>query len=231
MRNALVLVAVAAVALAAAWDALREQPATLAELGVSGRLVYSDARCRRRLVELPSGRVDTSPRTIGCGVFNQRGNLGIERGEVAWFAFAEGGVQTVLDRGELRRRHGPGARALRAAWLGGTRYAALVWTRRGSLLVLREGGRVLAELPAPGAAELRSSPLGGFVAVSGGGGLAVYDRDGRPVQVPRDGTAIAWSPDERFAAVTLPGEIAILPVGGGRETRLKLAARDIDWRA
>jgi hypothetical protein len=63
------------------------------------------------------------------------------------------------------------------------------------------------------------------------GGLAVYDRNGRAVSVPSGGRAIAWSPDERFAAVALADEIAVVRVDGGREARLKLSARDVDWRA
>lgn len=231
MRNALVLVAVAAVVAAAAWDAVREEPPTLAELGVSGRLVYSDERCRRLAVELPSGRVDSTQRTLGCSVFSQAGNLGIERGEVAWFAFL-GGTTTLLSRERLGRLFGDGTRALRAAWLGDLRYAALVRTRDRTLVALLERDRLLAELPAPAAADdLRSSARGGYFAVAGRDALAVYDRDGRPVEAPARGRAIAWSPDERFAAVVLAGEIALVSLDGGREARLRLSARDVDWRA
>jgi hypothetical protein len=231
VRNGLVLVAVAAVALVAAWDALREEPTTLAELGVSGRLVYSDLRCRRLVVELPSGRLDTTQRTRGCSVFSQSGNLGIERGEVAWFAFL-GGTTTLISREQLGDLFGDGSRALRAAWLGDLRYVALVRSRDRTLVALLERDRVLAELPAPAAAhDLRSSPRGGYFAVAGTTELAVYDREGGSVPAPRGGRAIAWSPDERFAAVVLADEIAVVRVDGGREARLKLSARDVDWRA
>lgn len=231
MRNALVLVAVAAVALAAAWDALREEPPTLAELGVSGRLVYSDARCRRHALELPSGRLASTQRTLGCSVFSQAGNLGIERGEVAWFAFL-GGTTTLLSRERLDELFGGGSRALRAAWLGDLRYVALVRTPDRTLVALLERDRVLARLPAPPRPfDLRSSARGGYFAVAGSGGLAVYDREGRSQEVPSGGRAIAWSPDERFAAVALSEQIAVVALDGGRETRLRLAARDIDWRA
>lgn len=221
----------AAVALAAVWDAFRVEPPTLAELGVSGRIVYADDQCRRVAVELPSGRLDSSQRTLGCSVFSQAGNLGIERGEVAWFAFL-GGTTTLLSRERLGALFGAGSRALRAAWLGDVRYAALVRAPDRTLVALLERDRVLAELPAPPAAhDLRSSALGGYFAVAGASGLAVYDRDGRDMPVPRAGRAIAWSPDERFAVVALPEELAVVPVEGGRQTRLKLEARDVDWRA
>jgi hypothetical protein len=235
VRNALVLAAVAAVALVAAWDALRDQPPTLAELGVSGRLVYSDERCRRLVVELPSGRLDATQRTRGCSVFSQAGNLGIERGTVAWFAFL-GGTTTLLSRERLAELFGEGSRALRASWLGDQRYAAIVESplRRGPRLVLFERDRLLAELlqlPS-GFADLRSSPGGAYLAVADPrGGLAAYDRNGRAMPVPSGGRAIAWSPDERFAAIVLADEIAVVPVAGGREARLKLSARDVDWRA
>jgi hypothetical protein len=231
VRNGLVLAAVAAVTLAATWDALREEPPTLAELGVSGRLVYADARCRRHAIELPSGRLDSTQRTLGCSVFSQAGNLGVERGEVAWFAFL-GGTTTLLSRERLDELFGDGSRALRAAWLGDLRYAALVRTPDRTVVALLQRDRLVARLPAPPRPfDLRSSARGGYFAVAGGGGLAVYDREGRSRTVPSGGRAIAWSPDERFAAVVLPGQIAVVALDGGRETRLRLSARDIDWRA
>jgi hypothetical protein len=254
--DVLLVAAVAAIAVVAGWDALREDEtarsersaadaaAALRDLGASGRLVVSDADCRRAHVELPSlGRTEV-PRITGCRVFSQRGSLGVRGGEVAWYAFpSAGGVTELLSRAELERELAGRAESdwfvLRAAWLRSTRYAALLASSgtESHLLALFERDRllhVLAELDG-GYRELRTSRGFGYVAaVSEHGGLALYDRDGDPVAVPealREPRSVAWSPDEGLTAVATRDGVAVFPTGSaeGPVALLPVDAHDLDW--
>lgn len=259
--SVLAVAAVAAVVLAATWDALRVAgspagepeaeavPALAAEglraLGASGRILFSGEGCARRELSLPGLELAEVPRILGCDVFGHRGSLGVVDGEVGWYAYP-GGVTTLLRRAELDREiavgraGGPGGhRVVATAWLRSTRYAALVEgpQLRGRLLALFERGalrRAVAELD-EGWGRLRSSPRGGyFAALDGAGGLALYDARGEPVALPAElvrPTAIAWSPDERLAAVADETGIAVFPLaaGGGGLVRIPLPAHDLAW--
>jgi hypothetical protein len=61
--------------------------------------------------------------------------------------------------------------------------------------------------------------------------VRVFNREGKPLW-GEAGHAVAWSADERFAAVAGAREIAIVPAVGGKPVaRIPAAARDVDWRA
>jgi hypothetical protein len=60
--------------------------------------------------------------------------------------------------------------------------------------------------------------------------VSVLDRDGRPLW-QTSGRAIAWSPDERYAAVAREDELAIVDArDGSGVARLGVGAVDVDWR-
>lgn len=274
LGNALLVGAVGAVVLVAAVDALREgeqraprpvqlvreevaralPPAAARFLGraeVSGRLVFSDAECRRRAVRLP----DLARRALegsGCGVFSDSQRLCVRHGQVSRFV-PPLGTTPLVSRAQLARALGrpPGAlgsaEPLRAssfafrsvAWLGGTRYAALVVGPgiQGELLALFVGSRlerVLAEL-SPGYAEVRSSPRGRwFAAVNASGGIRMYAADGRAASLARPlagGHSIAWSLDERWAAVATRDAVILFTTTapGVPLVSLPIDALDLDW--
>jgi len=213
----LVVASVAAVALVATLDALRSDPAAL-PAGVRGELVYSDAACHRHAVRLPDlGRHDFL--TVGCGVFTRRDNLGVKDGVVAWFAYPVPGGTTTLLRSRAVRE---------VAWLGGRRFAAVLV---GGRLTIWDGDRLVHELARGSYRELRASPSGTYFAALGPDRVRVFDLEGKPLW-EEAGHGVAWSPDERFAAVAGAKEIAIVPAAGGKPVaRIPAAARDVDWRA
>ena len=123
----------------------------------------------------------------------------------------------------------PAGQAVRTvAWLGGRRFAAVL-EPEGQLTVWQ--GPVELNAGASGAfEELRSSPTASYFAALGGGRVSVLDRDGRP-RWHTAGRAIAWSPDERYAAVAADGGLAIVRArDGARVARLAVRASDVDWR-
>lgn len=246
--DALLAAAVVAVAAVAAWDALRVVPEPdppadgLRALGAAGELLVSDERCVRRRLALPTLELTEVRRIVGCDVFGHRGSLGIVRGEVGWYAYpGRGGSTMLLTTGQAERATGDvDARVIAAAWLENTRFAALV-ERPGSearLLALFERDRLVrrvAEL-ARGYAELRSSPRGGwFAALDADGRLELFDREGRAVTLPDEVErphAIAWSRDERVAAVADRRGLLLFPPGRPEPQSVRLALRVVDlaWR-
>jgi hypothetical protein len=227
-----------------------EAAGRLAGLGVGGALVYSDEACDRRRLALPALRHEDRPVLSSCAVFAARGSLGVHGGDVLWVAYQDG-FTTVLTRDQLatamaaatlpRRPASSAWEVRRVAWLGRrVRYAAVV-SAPGlghDLLVLfrrREVERVLALVP-PGRGQLRASPRGAYLAsIDPGGRITVYDGRGEPLPLPaelRAARAVAWSPDERFAAFAVGDEIHVVPSGqfGVEPVRIPVAARDVAWQ-
>jgi hypothetical protein len=126
-------------------------------------------------------------------------------------------------------------------WLSDSRAAAIVRVGssddRGDLLAVFEGRRLVT---APTAAyddlrALRLSPSGAFVVaqIADPGGVVVVDRDGAPVRpLVRHGSALAWSPDERWIAEATDDGVYVFPADGGtpRVYVLPIDARDLVWR-
>jgi hypothetical protein len=223
LASLLAVAAVAAVAVAAAVDAIRGGPAAVPR-DVRGELVYSDGSCHRHAIRLP-GLARRDYLTVGCGVFTRRDNLGVRDGSVAWFAYpVPGGTTTLLPRSRVPA----GVTVRTVAWLGGRRFAAVLDPDRR--VTVWQGIRPLTEGASGAFGELRSSPRGRYFAALGGGRVSVLDRDGRPLW-QTSGRAIAWSPDERYAAVAREDELAIVDAGDGSGVaRLGVGAVDVDWR-
>jgi hypothetical protein len=126
-------------------------------------------------------------------------------------------------------------------WLSDSRAAAIVSARsrddRGDLLVVFDGRRLVTAPTASykGLGALRLSPSGNFVAaqIADPGGVVVVDRDGAPVRpLVRHGSALAWSPDERWIAEATEDGVYVFPADGGtpRVYVLPIVARDLVWR-
>lgn len=125
-------------------------------------------------------------------------------------------------------------------WLTDTRFAAVVGARRGPstdhVLAVFEGRR-LVHLPGFGyeaLSSLRPSPSGAFVAARiGQAGIAVVDRDGRPTRPAiRTGSALTWSPDERWIAEATADGIYVFRADEPNPAILlvPIVARDLVWR-
>jgi hypothetical protein len=114
----------AALGLAAAVDALREEPEAvktqagtttvsglaaelgpvvgqLREAGVSGVLTYSDEDCRLHAVSLPGLEPVRGPSFEMCRPATSTGELGILDGDVVWAGLGYGAVQVVISQEEL----------------------------------------------------------------------------------------------------------------------------------
>ncbi|HXV95130.1 MAG TPA: hypothetical protein VD695_01150 [Gaiellaceae bacterium] len=177
----LVVGGLATIAVAAAVDALREEPAVvrteavtptvpglgeglseavtqLREAGVSGVLTYSDEDCRLHAVSLPDLEPARAPSFQMCRPSTSTGELGVLAGDVVWSGLGYGAVQVVLPRARLSRAilgepAGLGEAAGAAARFHAVQAVTLDDER---LLVLaesttREGDRVLAVFDGPDA--------------------------------------------------------------------------------
>ncbi|MEX2211201.1 MAG: hypothetical protein WD689_05500 [Gaiellaceae bacterium] len=223
VANFVLVGAVAAVAVAAAVDSLRDDPKPV-PAEVRGELIYSDADCRRHGIRLP-GLARRDFLTLGCAVFSRADNLGVRDGEVSWFAYpVPGGSTTLLRRYEVPEER----RVIEVAWLQGRRFAAVL--SPGELLTVWEGNLQVLGLGRGAFDGLRASTRGRYFAVRDHGALRVFDREGRELDLPA-GHAIAWSPAERYAAIATGDEVLIVPAEGGEPlARLSVRARDLDWR-
>ena len=128
------------------------------------------------------------------------------------------------------------------AWLDDGRLAAILSTQVGGapssdLLAVYEDDR-LASFSAweqEALSDLRVSPQGNYVAAkTGAGGLVIVDSSGAEIETPAltGYRAIAWSPDDRWAAVATDAGVLVFQPGapGPPELELDLDANDLDWR-
>jgi hypothetical protein len=136
-------------------------------------------------------------------------------------------------------------RVREAAWLDDRRLAAILSAEgpefREDMLAIYDGTE-LAQYTFDGAgglSELRVSPGGRYAAAKSTGGRDapggfVMIEAGRELNTPQiDGyRAVAWSPDEQWAAVAADGGVFVFRPGesGAPELQLGLVANDLDWR-
>lgn len=242
LADALLLAAVAAVAAVAVVDA--RGPAShdpvegarqeLTRAHVEGTLLVASPDCRRRAVALPALR-ERERGVVGCSVYGRPGSLGLYRGGVVWFAFP-GGVTTLLRASELDAYIGRRTQLTGVAWLGNIRYAATyrVAGRPGETLAVFERSRLVRVLSRADAfQDVRSSPRTRFVAARSSGGLAVYDALGRRIALPEEAeraSALAWSPDERWAVAAGDRELSVFRLGSSRVlATIPVGGVDVDW--
>ncbi len=207
---------------------------------------YLTARCVEGEVEVAvvSGRV--LDRVPGCApAWRPDGTLTVvRRGELVWLSRDVRHQRLLLSRRNLLRdlRSGiwePARVSIKEVlWLSDTRLAAILrLSPGGELLAVVDRGRLLSPSISQYAelAGLRSSPSGRLVTarIAGRGGVAIVDRNGRPAQLAlRSGTAVAWSPDERWAAEATADGIYFFRADerNPRFIHLPIVARDLVWR-
>ena len=81
---------------------------------------------------------------------------------------------------------------------------------------------------------VRPSPLGTYFALFGPDGVRLFDRNASPLALPaaaRDPKAVAWSPDERWAALATEDAVYVFPAEAPYDpmVRVPLGVRDLDW--
>lgn len=131
---------------------------------------------------------------------------------------------------ERRVRSRSGWQVGGVAWAGSSRFAVIASAGARALLVLFAGRRIVATSDVPvDAAELRSSPRGTYVVVRTSRDLRVYDTRRTLQRVRRFGapTAITWSTDEKWVAVSRGAGISLQR--GRAQIVLPVAALDLAW--
>jgi hypothetical protein len=163
----------------------------------------------------------------------------IRRGAIVQFP-RTGRALVLRSREQLSRalEHAPalrgssGWRAKQVAWLGPGRFAIVASAGARTILAVFSGRRVVVvRTSVPSAVtELRSSSRGSFLVLRTPSGLRVYDgRRGDLPRVLRFGTptAIAWSSDEKWVAVSRADRLVLQGTRG--RIKLRLSAIDLAW--
>lgn len=227
--------------------------ARLRDARVTGVLTYADGDCRLSAVSLPDLEPVAAPSFEMCRPLTDSGGLGTVDGDVVWAGLGYGAVQVVVTRETLTHeisRWLPASgtdesrafHAVQAVDLGDERTLVLAQPSGEPderVLALVEDGRVIQVQPkwiVRGARFLRPSPQGTYFALFGPDGVRLFDRDATPLALPaaaRDPQALAWSPDERWAALATPQAVYVFPAQAPYDpmVRVPLAVRDLDWGA
>jgi hypothetical protein len=223
----------------------------LREARVAGVLTYADNDCRLSAVSLPDLEPVRAPSFEMCRPLTGSSGLGTVDGNVVWAGLGYGGGQVIVSRRTLRReisrwlsppgapRSGPFL-AVQAVALGAERVLVLAESTADPaerVLVLVENGRVIFVQPPWVVREvnfMRPSPLGTYFALFGPDGVRLFDRDADPLALPaaaRDPKAVAWSPDERWAALATEDAVYVFPAEAPYDpmVRVPLGVRDLDW--
>jgi hypothetical protein len=224
--------------------------ARLREARVTGVLTYSDEDCRLRAVSLPDLEPARAPSFEMCRPLTDSSGLGTVDGDVVWAGLGYGSVQVVVSSEtlgrEISRLAGPTAarrgpfHAVQAVALGPERLVVLAASTVDPtvrVLVLVENGRVILVQPrwvVQEARFMRPSRLGAYFALFGPDGVRLFDRNASPLALPaaaRDPHAVAWSPDERWAALATEDAVYVFPAEAPYDpmVRVPLGVRDLDW--
>jgi hypothetical protein len=225
--------------------------ARLREAEVAGVLTYADDDCRLSAVSLPDLQAVRAPSFEMCRPLSDSSGLGTVKGDIVWAGLGYGAVQVLVSRKvlgrEIARRIGdaPGVpsgpfRAVQAVALGPARVLVLSESTadpRVRVLVLVENRRVILVQPPWVVGDvnfMRPSPQGTYFALLGPDGLRLFDRDASPLPLPaaaRNPKAVAWSPDERWAALATEDAVYVFPAEAPYDpmVRVPLGVRDLDW--
>ncbi len=225
--------------------------ARLREARVAGVLTYADDDCRLSAVSLPDLEPVRAPSFEMCRPLTDSSGLGTVDGDVVWAGLGYGAVQVVVAKEMLGRAisrwlSGPAAarrgpfRAVQAVALGPARVIVLAESSADPaerVLVVVENGRVILVQPRWVVREarfIRPSPLGTYFALFGPDGVRLFDRNASPLALPaaaRDPKAVAWSPDERWAALATEDAVYVFPAEAPYDpmVRVPLGVRDLDW--
>jgi hypothetical protein len=228
--------------------------ALLRSRGASGTLVYVDNDCRTGSISIPElvPATVTAPSACEDRIDSNDWITVGELGTVALPGCTAGsgtpaprchGAALATDDVERALRPAGAVMIAEAAWLGDSRLAAIIHdeAREVDLLALFERRELVARpaLVARDLSGLSVSPRRTRIAVRApSGGVYVLDRDGRFALPGRfrfpllETRAIAWSPDDRWAALATRGTLYLVETDPStREViDLPLSARALEWR-
>jgi len=225
--------------------------ARLRDAGVSGVLTYADDNCRLNAVSLPELDPARAPSFEMCRPLTDSGGLGTNDGDVIWAGLGYGVTQVVVSRETLGQEiarwlsspeavESGGYRAVQAVALGADRAVVLAESidrPDERVLALLEDGRVIYVQPRWVVREarfLRPSPQGAYFALFDPDGVRLFDHDASPLALPaaaREPQTVAWSPDERWAALATEDAVYVFPAEAPYDpmVRVPLRVRDLDW--
>jgi hypothetical protein len=225
--------------------------ARLRDAGVSGVLTYADDDCRLNAVSLPELDPARAPSFEMCRPLTDSGGLGTNDGDVVWAGLGYGVTQVVVSRETLGQEiarwlsspeavESGGYRAVQAVALGADRALVLAESidrPDERVLALLEDGRVIYVQPRWVVREarfLRPSPQGAYFALFDPDGVRLFDHDASPLALPaaaREPQTVAWSPDERWAALATEDAVYVFPAEAPYDpmVRVPLRVRDLDW--
>lgn len=225
--------------------------ARLRDAGVSGVLTYADDDCRLNAVSLPELDPARAPSFEMCRPLTDSGGLGTNDGDVVWAGLGYGVTQVVVSRETLGQEiarwlsspeavESGGYRAVQAVALGADRAVVLAESidrPDERVLALLEDGRVIYVQPRWVVREarfLRPSPQGAYFALFDPDGVRLFDHDASPLALPaavREPQTVAWSPDERWAALATEDAVYVFPAEAPYDpmVRVPLRVRDLDW--
>ena len=225
--------------------------ARLRDAGVSGVLTYADDDCRLNAVSLPELDPARAPSFEMCRPLTDSGGLGTNDGDVVWAGLGYGVTQVVVSRETLGQEiarwlsspeavESGGYRAVQAVALGAERAVVLAESidrPDERVLALLEDGRVIYVQPRWVVREarfLRPSPQGAYFALFDPEGVRLFDHDASPLALPaavREPQTVAWSPDERWAALATEDAVYVFPAEAPYDpmVRVPLRVRDLDW--
>lgn len=124
------------------------------------------------------------------------------------------------------------------AWLGVRDYAVITGPDAATSLEIVRGGRTERLFNSVGArmGALEASPEGRYVVVRLDGALTLFRTDGSPALRPLPARnelvrSVAWSRDERLAALATESAVAIFPSDAAKQAvRIPIAAAAVQWR-
>jgi hypothetical protein len=202
------------------------------------------ARCRGDFTAVTSSDGIQFPNVDGCApAWRGDGALSVVRDGNIVIARRRGAPFIVFSRPQLTE-------ALRAAgvedpgewtfaqvsWFGLTSFVAILQKPGDSAAAVFAQGGVETFVPHIGAhiEDLRASPIGNFAfaRVDPEREYVMLSRGGDPISLPavRGATAIAWSPDERYVAISTDDETTVARTGTTKAiATLPFGAHALDW--
>jgi hypothetical protein len=202
------------------------------------------ARCKGDFTSVRTSGGVQFPNVDGCApAWREDGALSVVRDGNIVIARRHGAPFIVFSRPQLTEALGAAGvddagawRLAQVSWFGLTSFVAILEKRGDSAAAVFAQGGLETFVPRIGAhiEDLRASPIGNFAfaRVDPEREYAMLSRGGDPIGLPtvRGATAIAWSPDERYVAISTDDATVVARTGTTKAiATLPFGARALDW--
>jgi len=202
------------------------------------------ARCKGDFTSVTSSQGLQFPNVDGCApAWREDGALSVVLDGNIVVARRHGSPFIFFSRPQLtealqaaRVENGAEWRFAQVSWFGLTSFVAILQKPGDSAAAVFAQGGVETFVPHIGAhiEDLRASPIGNFAfaRVDPEREYVMLSRGGDPISLPavRGATAIAWSPDERYVAISTDDETTVARTGTTKAiATLPFGAHALDW--